>query len=84
VFGRSSLTTMAVAGRITLPGRVKSSIAKPEARVEKMEMAAMRVNFIIGRRLRYLFVHKMGDISEERGPAGMAAALAGDSKRKRE
>ena len=50
VFGKSSLITMAISGRMTVERRVRSGSAKPDARVERMETAAMRINFIIGRR----------------------------------
>jgi len=49
-FGRSLLNKKALAGRMTVPRRVRSWSAKPEARVERMETAAMRINFIIGRK----------------------------------
>ena len=50
VFGKSSLITAQISGRMTTERGVRSGSAKPEARVERMEMAAMRVNFIVGRR----------------------------------
>jgi len=50
VFGKSSLTTMASSGRMTVARRVRSGSVNPDARVERIETAAMRINFIIGRR----------------------------------
>jgi len=50
VSGKSSLTTMASSGRMTVARGVRSGSAKPDARVERMETAAIRINFIIGRR----------------------------------
>jgi len=46
--GRRSLhTTFPNDGRITPPRRDRSSSVKPEARVERMEMIAMGVNFMV-------------------------------------
>ena len=50
VLGESSLITTQVSGWMTTERRVRPGSAKPEAIVERMEMAAMRVNFIVGRR----------------------------------
>jgi len=50
VSGESSLTAMASSGRMAVARGVRSGSAKPDARVERMEAAAMRTNFIIGRR----------------------------------
>jgi len=47
--GKSCLSRMAIAGRMTVARGVRSDSAKPDARVERMETAAMRINFIIGR-----------------------------------
>jgi len=49
-FGESSLITTQISGWMTSERRVRSGSAKPEARVERMEMMAMRVNFMVGRR----------------------------------
>lgn len=49
-----------IAGRKIVERGVRSSSAKPKARVVRTETAAMRVNFIAGRR-RCLFVWKMVD-----------------------
>ena len=40
----------ASSGRMTVARGVRSGSAKPDARVERMETAAIRINFIIGRR----------------------------------
>jgi len=50
VLGESSLITTAISGRMTVARGVRSGSAKPEAKVERMEMAAMRINFMVGRR----------------------------------
>jgi len=50
VSGESSLTTMASSGRMAVARGVRSGSAKPDARVERMETAASRINFIIGGR----------------------------------
>jgi len=48
--GESSLITAAISGRMTVARGVRSGSAKPEAKVERMEIAAMRVNFMVGKR----------------------------------
>ena len=50
VVGKSSLITTQISGWMISERGVRSGNAKPETRVERMEMAAMRVNFIVGRR----------------------------------
>ena len=50
VLGKSSLITAAISGRMTVARGVRSGSAKPEAKVERMEMAAVRVNFMVGKR----------------------------------
>ena len=50
VFEESSLITTQISGWMISERRVRSGSAKPEARVERIEMMAMRVNFIAGRR----------------------------------
>jgi len=50
VVGKSSLITTAIEGRITVERGVRSGSAKPEAKVERTETAAMRVSFMVGRR----------------------------------
>jgi len=50
VSGESSLTTMASSGRMAVARGVRSGSAKPDARVERMETAASRINLIIGGR----------------------------------
>lgn len=48
--GESSLITIAIDGRTVIARGVRSGNAKPEAKVERTETAAMRVSFMIGRR----------------------------------
>ena len=50
VFGKSSLITTPISGLMTHERGVRSGSANPEARVERMEMAAMRVNFMVDSR----------------------------------
>lgn len=49
VSGESSLITIPMKGRMTLARGVRSGSAKPEAKVERTETAAMRVSFMVGR-----------------------------------
>jgi len=50
VVALSSLITTPIAGRMTVPRRVRSGSAKPEAKVERTETAAIRVSFMVDRR----------------------------------
>ena len=50
VFGKSSLITAPISGWMTSERGVRSGNAKPEMRVERIEMMAMRVNFIVDSR----------------------------------
>ena len=50
VLGQSSLITIAIVGRIWAPRGVRSCCAKTEAKAERIEMAAMTINFTVGRR----------------------------------
>jgi len=45
----SDLTTIAIDGRITVARRNRPGCTKPEAKVERMETAAMRVYFMFRR-----------------------------------
>jgi len=49
VSGNLDLTTTAIDGRITVARGDRSGSAKPEAKVERMEAAVMRANFMIWR-----------------------------------
>ena len=60
VFGKSSLITMQISGWMTAARVVRCGSAKPEARVERMEMMAMRVNFIVGMRWRCFLCWESG------------------------
>jgi len=46
----ASLTKTLNSGRMTVARGVRSGSAKPEAKVERAEIAAMRVSFMVGRR----------------------------------
>jgi len=46
----SSLTKTLNFGRMTVVRGVRSGSAKPETKVERVEIAAMRVSFMVGRR----------------------------------
>jgi len=48
--GKSCLNKKALVGQMIVERRVRSCSAKPDAKVERMETAAMRINFIIGRK----------------------------------
>ena len=48
--GNFSVIMMPIAGWMTVERGVRSGSAKPEAKVERTETAAMRVNFMVGRR----------------------------------
>ena len=50
VFGRSSLITTHFSGWTTSERGVRSGNVRPEAPVKRIEMAAKRVSFIVGKR----------------------------------
>ena len=50
VLGESSSIMTQISGWMTSERGVRSGSAKPEARVERIEVMAMRVNFMVGRR----------------------------------
>jgi len=60
VFGKSSLITTAISGRMTVARGVRSGSAKPKAKVERMETAAMRANLMVGKRQMRFFCSESG------------------------